>query len=660
MANAVNSTQLRTRIQNATGSDPVINLTAAITYSVTTLAKTPGNRLEPALPYSGYTIQSSVALTPPGQGSSPSALLTRKFSNTRIYQQNIDGPYSPGLIKDVGFTYTSGSDALLNATTGSFTLTNVRFSGTHAGWAGNGNKYFSLTSFSAAAPITVPLTLTNVTVGITGQGNGFNGTTGGSAFLHSWNNNGPVSITNSIFDESGFASSFNLLTFGTTAAGNYTLTNNLFRRTTNQTVRPEGNRLGSVVASLTSNTFQDGSYLDLYGTLSSITLTNNTFTTVADGFGIRVTSPNPGPSPTLAGTNVFTGPGLPLKYDNATANNIYTLTGGTITVDGTAFINLIAGGQGADTISGNNNANWINGDDGADSISGLNGNDSLLGGAGDDTILGGNGNDTIEGGAGADSLSGGSNDDTLSYANSSAAVTVDIMADTAFGGDAAGDTISSFVNLIGSANADSLTGSGAANIITGGAGADSINGGGGADSLIGGAGLDSLLGGNGNDTLDGGLDNDTLIGGSGADTLIGGFGNDRFQWLSGDGTDTITDFTTADDQFALADVFSNTSSGNNLAAADYATAATFAAVSSTDDNKVVEVATSQTNGQINNNITGLTNAYILVFNSTAGNAQLIFDDNWGNGGGREVVANLTNIPTIGLANAFANTNFFAV
>jgi len=640
---AADSTQLRTAIQNVVGTDPIINLTAATIYSVTTLAKLPSNSAQPALPYSGYTIQSSVVPAgPPARGSSTSAQLTRDFSNTRIYQQNIDGPYSPGLIKDVELSYSSGTDALLSATTGSFTFTNVRFTGTHAGWAGNGNKYFSLTSFNAAAPITVPLTLTNVTVGITGQGNGFNGTTGGSSFLHSWNNNGPVSITNSIFDESGFASSFNLLTFGTTAAGNYTLSNNLFRRTTNQTVRPEGNRLGSVVASLTSNTFQDGSYLDLYGTLSSITLTSNTFTTITDGFGIRVTSPNTGASPTLAGTNVFTGPGLPLKYVNAAANTSYTLTGGTITVNGTAFSNLIAGGQGADTISGTANADWINGDDGADSISGLGGDDSLLGGAGGDTILGGGGDDTIEGGAGADSLNGGASNDTLSYANSSAAVTVDIQANNASGGDAAGDTISGFENLIGSANADSLTGSIAANIITGGAGADSINGGGGAD------------------TLDGGLDNDTLIGGNGADTLTGGLGNDRFQWLDGDGTDTITDFTTTNDQFALADVFANTTPGNTLRGTDYLTASTMANVTNQNDDKVIEITSSQTAAQIGVNIGGLSNAYILVFNSTVGNAQLIFDGNWANSGGRQVVANLTSINSLTLTNAFTNTNFFVI
>jgi hypothetical protein len=84
MANAANSTELRTRIQAANGSDPTINLTAATTYSVTTLAKTPSNKTQPAVAFSGYTIQSSVALTPPAQGASSSTDLTRDFSNTRI------------------------------------------------------------------------------------------------------------------------------------------------------------------------------------------------------------------------------------------------------------------------------------------------------------------------------------------------------------------------------------------------------------------------------------------------------------------------------------------------------------------------------------------------------------------------------------------------
>ena len=490
MANAATDAQLRTLIQNANSSD-IINLTtpAPFAYSITTLAKKSSNTPEQPTPFSGYTIQSSQALTPPAQGASTSAALTREFSNTRIYQQNIDGAYSPGLIKDVEFIYTTGNDALLSATKGNFTLSNVKFTGTHSGWAGsgNGNKYFSLISSSAAAPINVPLTLTNVTVDITGQGNGFNGTTGGSAFLHSWNNNGPVSITNSIFDESGFASTLNLLGTGATPTGSYTITNNLFNRNNNaanRTVRPEGNRLENVNAVLSRNSFSQGAYLDLYGNISGITLgatsTTNTFTTIANGYGIRVTSPNTGAAPTLLGTNAFTGTGLPLKYVNGTANTGYMLTGGTITVGGITFTNLIAGGQANDSISGTANADWINGDDGADSISGGAGNDSILGGAGSDTIDGSLGDDTILGGGAGDSLLGGD----------------------------------------------------------------------GNDSIDGGTGNDTIFGGNGNDTILGGNNNDTIVGGMGIDTLTGGGQNDSFVYnLTTEGQDVITDFVAVNDEF---------------------------------------------------------------------------------------------------------------
>jgi Ca2+-binding RTX toxin-like protein len=568
-ASVGNSTALRTAIQNVVGTDPIINLNTATTYGITTLAKLPSNNAEPALPYSGYTIQSSAALTPPSQGSSTTTQLTRKFSNTRIYQQNIDGPNSPGILKDVELTYTfvSDIDALLSATTGSFSLTNVRITGEHRGWSGNGNLYFSLTSFNAAAPISVPLTLANVTINIDRQNNNFNGTDGGSAFLHSWNNIGPVSITNSSFDESGFASTLNLLGTDASPTGTYRITNNLFTRTVvaRRTVRPEGNRLQNVNATLSGNTFNQGSYLDLYGDISGITLgavsTTNTFTTIANGFGIRVTAPNTVAAPTLLGTNAFTGTGLPLKYVNATSNAGYRLTGGIITVAGTSFVNLIAGGQGDDVISGTANPDWINGDDGNDSISGLAGIDSILGGAG---------NDTIEGGLDGDTLNGGTGTDTLSYANSSAAVTVDLSTNTASGGDAQGDVISLFENLTGSANADTLTGSTAANLITGGAGTDSINGNSGNDTIEGGADADTLDGALGTDTLSyasssaavtvnlstnsasggdaqgdvisnfenltGSANADTLTGTTGVNLIIGGAGTDSINGNSGNDT----------------------------------------------------------------------------------------------------------------------------
>jgi len=607
MANAANSTELRTRIQSANGSDPIINLTAATIYNVTTLAKTPSNKTQPAVAFSGYTIQSSVPLTPPAQGASSSIELTRDFSNTRIYQQNIDGPYSPGLIKDVELTYSSGTDALLSATAGNFNLTNVKITGTHSGWAGNGSKYFSLTSFNAAAPITVPLTLTNVSVDITGQ-QGFNGVagTGGSAFLHSWNNNGPVSITNSIFDEAGFKSSFHLFNFDPIASSlTNVISGNSFGRSSNANVRSEeGNFLGNVKATLTNNTFKEGSYVDLYADVSGITLASNTFATIAGGYGIRATKSPTNidgltGSPTFTGTNTFTGPGLALKYvSTAGGTNDFINYSGTFSVGGIDFTRLLAGGQGNDdlsspafiaTLTGQNA--WISADAGNDSITSSTGNDSLNGGDGNDTLTGGAGNDILRGDDGGDSLFGGLGNDTL-------------------------------------------------------------GGGNGTDSLSGNAGID---------ILDGGADNDTLVGGSGNDTLTGGVGADIFSWAFGDNTDTITDFSIAQsDQMRLGSVdFGNTTSADpSLSSSDYQEVASLAALTTANFNlKVNELNFSYTTALANilTRPAGQ-NGYLLFFDSTSSTSWLYYDGNWADTGNRTAI-NLTNITTLGALTAFSHAQF---
>ncbi|MFS2036836.1 calcium-binding protein [Polaromonas sp. CT11-55] len=78
-------------------------------------------------------------------------------------------------------------------------------------------------------------------------------------------------------------------------------------------------------------------------------------------------------------------------------------------------------------------------------------------------------------------------------------------------------------------------------VALGGAQTDIVDGGGGSDILIGGAGADFLTGGAGKDTLLGGVDNDVLNGGTGSDILMGGQGTDIYQFIGGDGGDTITD-----------------------------------------------------------------------------------------------------------------------
>jgi Ca2+-binding RTX toxin-like protein len=337
----------------------------------------------------------------------------------------------PGTVQNLTLNYdkTSGASsnggALLSVTSTaarSLSINNVAFTGTHSGWNGNGNLYMSLRSFSSGSPLNTALTLNNVKVLITGQNNGFNGTTGGSAFLHNWNNNGVVTITGSEFDEAGFLSSFNFVKFtapsSTTAAPVHSISGNTFKRSSNATVRPEGNVLSNVNATLTNNTFQDGSFVDIGANVGGLTFSGNTFRTIADGFGIRVNSTSLSGAPTFSGTNTFTGNGLALKYTAAAANSSITYsTTGTFSVGGKSFTRMIACGQGNDSINfatplGSASA-WISGDTGNDSLTAGSGADCLLGGDGLDSLAGGNGNDTIDGGAGNDFLNGGIGNDVL-------------------------------------------------------------------------------------------------------------------------------------------------------------------------------------------------------------------------------------------------------
>lgn len=121
--------------------------------------------------------------------------------------------------------------------------------------------------------------------------------------------------------------------------------------------------------------------------------------------------------------------------------------------------------------------------------------DSLVGSTRNDTLIGGAGNDTLYGGVGADYLDGGEGSDWASYTTSNAAINVNLATGVASGGHAAGDTLVSIENVIGSNYNDTIIGNASDNYLTGNNG---------NDSLVGGAGNDTLCGGVGNDTLDGG------------------------------------------------------------------------------------------------------------------------------------------------------------
>ena len=179
--------------------------------------------------------------------------------------------------------------------------------------------------------------------------------------------------------------------------------------------------------------------------------------------------------------------------------------------------------------------------------------------------------------------------DTVSYRSSPGKVEVTLGGTASFG-DARGDMLSGFNNIIGSAFDDILTGDNTNNVIEGLGGADTLDGGGDADidtlsyassnagvtvdlragtgnnsdnirtssgghatgdevtlgsfeNIIGSAHRDTLTGGNAANKLEGRDDNDILKGGEEDDTLDGGPGGDTLDGEDGEDTVTYADAT---------------------------------------------------------------------------------------------------------------------
>ncbi|MFN7890247.1 MAG: DUF4347 domain-containing protein, partial [Pirellula sp.] len=156
------------------------------------------------------------------------------------------------------------------------------------------------------------------------------------------------------------------------------------------------------------------------------------------------------------------------------------------------------------------------------------GNDTLIGGAGNDSLYGGGGNDTLDGGVGSDYIDGGAGTDTVTYANSTAGVTVNLGVNFQTStGDASGDWIANVENVTGSAFTDTMYGNSGNNTLDGGAGDDIIFASGGIDTIIGGTGTDVLV-------LSGNRANYSITNNSGTYTVI------DTRTSSPDGTETVT------------------------------------------------------------------------------------------------------------------------
>ncbi|MCI5097169.1 MAG: hypothetical protein MRY77_12715 [Rhodobacteraceae bacterium] len=120
--------------------------------------------------------------------------------------------------------------------------------------------------------------------------------------------------------------------------------------------------------------------------------------------------------------------------------------------------------------------------------------DILVGGEPSEWLRGLGGNDTIFGrGVAADRYDGGAGRDTLSYVFAESGVSVSLFRGTGFAGEAQGDSLMGFEDVVGSFHDDIIWGDHGANKLRGGAGDDTLIGNGGDDYLLGGFGQDVVL-----------------------------------------------------------------------------------------------------------------------------------------------------------------------
>ena len=184
------------------------------------------------------------------------------------------------------------------------------------------------------------------------------------------------------------------------------------------------------------------------------------------------------------------GSGRDTAYYGASGEGVdVSLAQGT-GAEGTAAGDTLTG---IENLVGSGHDDRLTGDAGANYLNGQAGNDQLVGFYGDDLLQGKAGNDFLFGYAGADVLFGGSGEDTAYYGGSSAGVTVNLSAGNGEGGTAAGDTLFSVENVIGSGQGDTLTGDSGSNTLRGQAGADTLHATAGNDDLSGGADGDTFV-----------------------------------------------------------------------------------------------------------------------------------------------------------------------
>ncbi|MCZ2720654.1 hypothetical protein O1D97_03090 [Marinomonas sp. 15G1-11] len=172
-----------------------------------------------------------------------------------------------------------------------------------------------------------------------------------------------------------------------------------------------------------------------------------------------------------------------------------------------------------------------------------------------------------------------------------------------------------------------------------------------------------IAGSSSDDVIKGGSNDDIIYGQGGSDSLIGNGGADQFR-LSGynNQTDVITDFNQGTDKVGLNEFdFTNTNATANgvaLSLTDYIeNRLAITNIGSSDADKVIELQSSLNNGQISTDTGADIEAFVLVHNTTSGNAELWYDNDWSTSSNRDHVITFDNITDLVGVQSFTHSDF---
>jgi hypothetical protein len=265
------------------------------------------------------------------------------------------------------------------------------------------------------------------------------------------------------------------------------------------------------VSSLTAYDGDDHVNLSTSGSVDSINIGDgdNTLTATGSGWIGTVLS--------YEGDDIVNLEGSTAQY----AGSLYLGNGNNTVVTGNVFVEAMTTGGGNDTMT--------IGSGGAGQIVSWGGDNTLTSSGWIASIVFRGGNDTVnllDGGT-ALSIVLGDGDDKLSVSEVTDPDLVDQPC--AFNGGKGNDTVdfrqfTHDISIFLPVSSTSFSGHGVFKLI----------------------GFENAIGGGGNDTIQGDLAGNILEGGKGNDSLSGGQGADTFVFASGDGDDTITDFTASE------------------------------------------------------------------------------------------------------------------